>query len=88
MGEPRCENQGLTVGHSHFLKLGETLFSRVREFKEQKMQKQNGIRVQQAQQGEKPKKTKRVAWILFTRAAAIGKFVYRVWQFIEGDSDS
>jgi hypothetical protein len=51
------------------------------------MQDQNDIRVQQAQQEEKLKKTKRVAWKLFTGAVTIGKFVYRVWQFFEGDSD-
>jgi hypothetical protein len=49
--------------------------------------KKNVIRVQQAQE-EKPKKTKAVIWKLFTGAVAIGKFVYRVWQFFEGDSDS
>lgn len=52
------------------------------------MHKKNDIRVQQTQQEEKPKKTKHVAWKLFTWSVAIGKFVYRAWQFFEGDSDS
>lgn len=52
------------------------------------MHKNNDIRVQQTQQEEKPKKTKPVAWKLFTWSVAIGKFFYRIWQFLEGDSDS
>ena len=45
------------------------------------------IRVQQAQE-EKPKKTKSVKWKLITGAVVVGKFIYRIWQLLEGDSDS
>jgi hypothetical protein len=51
------------------------------------LDEKNVIRVQQAQE-EKPKKTKSVKWKLFTGAVAVVRFVYRVWQFLEGDSDS
>lgn len=52
------------------------------------MQDQNDIRVQQAQQEEKPKKTKPVSMKIFMWLVAIGKFGYRVWRFFEGDSES
>jgi hypothetical protein len=52
------------------------------------MQDKNDIRVQQTQQEEKPKKTKRVAWKLFTWSVTAAKFVLRVWLLLEGDSDS
>jgi len=85
---PRCENQGLTVGHSHIFKFGETLSILVRKFKENKMQEENDIRVQQAQQEEKPKKTKTLIWKLFKVAVKISGLIYRVWKFSEGDLDS
>jgi hypothetical protein len=86
---PRCENQGLTVGHSQFFELGETELILSKEFKEKCMKlEKNDIRVQQTQQEEKPKKTKILIWKLFKMVVKICSLIYRVWKFLEGDLDS